>query len=196
MSKLLAQDERAREVLDFWFGEGADYGKSRRQWFRKSVEFDDQCYAAFVAVYEAAAADQLAHWQQQAQDCLALIVVLDQFPRNMFRGTARAFATDELARTATHHALAQGYDREMLPVEREFLYLPLEHSENLADQELCLRLMTELSAFAETRDLHIWAEKHLAIVKRFGRFPHRNAQLGRESTAAEIEFLKQPGSRF
>ena len=101
-----------------------------------------------------------------------------------------------MARRAARHALAKEHDRALRPVERMFIYLPMEHSENLPDQELCLRLMMELSGFRETRELHVWAEKHLAIIRRFGRFPHRNEALGRVSTPEESEFLKQPGSGF
>ena len=134
--------------------------------------------------------------ENDPESCLALILTLDQFPRNMFRGSARAFAADALALETTQHALQQGFDREMKPVERQFVYLPLEHSESLENQQHCLKLMLELSAFPETRDLHIWAEKHLVIIRRFGRFPHRNAALGRESTVEELAFLKEPGSGF
>lgn len=190
----------SRTVLDFWFGTGAGTdggrGTSRRQWFQKSAVFDDEIRARFLPLYERAAAGELAGWHGDAQDCLALIVVLDQFPRNMFRGSDRAFAADHLARAATAHALAQGFDREMLPVERMFVYLPLEHSESLPDQERCLALMKQLAPYPETGDLHVWAEKHRVIIARFGRFPHRNAALGRESTPEEIEFLQQPGSGF
>jgi uncharacterized protein (DUF924 family) len=186
----------AAEILAFWFGEGEEYGERRPQWFRKSETFDDEIRTRFLACYQLAAAGGLAHWQDHPRHCLALIIVLDQFPRNMFRGSSRAFAADELARTATRHALAQGFDRTMKPVERQFLYLPLEHSESLDDQQLCLKLMHELSPFAQTDDLHVWAEKHLVIIARFGRFPHRNAALGRASTAEEIEFLREPGSGF
>ena len=188
--------ETPSSILAFWFGESSDYGKSRPAWFKKDADFDDEIHRRFLATYESAAASQLADWMANAESCLALVVVLDQFPRNMFRGSARAFAADALARAATIHALQQGFDRQMKPVERQFLYLPLEHSESLDDQEQCLMLMRELSAFAETRDLHIWAEKHLVIIRRFGRFPHRNAALGRENTAEEIAFLKEPGSSF
>ena len=183
-------------ILAFWFGVSSDYGKSRAEWFKKDADFDEEIRRRFMTTYEAAAAGQLADWTDKAESCLALIVVLDQFPRNMFRGSARAFAADALARAATHHALQQGFDRQMKPVERQFLYLPLEHSESLDDQEHCLKLMRELSGFPETQDLHIWAEKHLVIIRRFGRFPHRNLALGRESTAEEIAFLKEPGSGF
>ena len=150
----------------------------------------------FLAAYELAVAGKLARWKDDARHCLALIVVLDQFPRNMFRGSPRAFAADALAREATFCALASGFDAALKPVERQFIYLPLEHSESLPDQRQCLQLMRALSAFAETAELHIWAEKHLAIVRRFGRFPHRNAALGRESTKEERQFLTQPGSGF
>ena len=186
----------ANEIFAFWFGEGADHGKRREQWFKKDVAFDEEIRRRFLATYELAAAGELARWKDDARLCLALIVVLDQFPRNMFRGSPRAFAADALAREATLGALASGFDAALKPVERQFIYLPLEHSESLPDQQHCLQLMRALSAFAETAELHIWAEKHLTIVRRFGRFPHRNAALGRESTKEERQFLTQPGSGF
>lgn len=187
---------RAHEILEFWFGAGDVYGTSRKQWFQKEPAFDEAIRRRFLDVYEHAAGGHLEDWHGRAHDCLALIIVLDQFPRNMFRGTGRAFAADRLARQAAEHALAQGFDRLLLPVERMFIYLPLEHSELLADQERCVALMKSLAPFAETRELHVWAEKHRVIIERFGRFPHRNAALGRASTAIEIAFLQQPGSGF
>lgn len=186
----------ADEILAFWFGVGEDQGKSRPAWFKKEAAFDAEIGRRFLSTYELAASGQLSHWKDDARCCLALIIVLDQFPRNMFRGSPRAFVADTLARDATRHALATGFDCALKPVERQFVYLPLEHSESLADQQTCLKLMQELSGFAETADLHVWAEKHLVIIRRFGRFPHRNAALGRESTMAEIEFLALPGSGF
>ena len=186
----------ANEVLAFWFGEGDEHGRKRVEWFKKDATFDDEIRRRFLPVYHLAAAGRLSHWKDDVRACLALIIVLDQFSRNMFRGSARAFATDAMAREATRHALAQGFDRVLKPVERQFIYLPLEHSESLIDQEHCLQLMQQLSAFDETSDLHVWSEKHLVIIRRFDRFPHRNAALGRPSTAEEIEFLKQPGSGF
>ena len=183
-------------ILTFWFGEGDEHGLRRAQWFKKDDAFDEQIRQRFLGSYEAGAAGTLAHWQADAGTCLALIVLLDQFPRNMFRGSPRAFAADALACDAARVALAKGFDREMKPVERQFVYLPLEHSESLADQLKCLSLMRGLAGFAETADLHIWAEKHLVIIERFGRFPHRNAALGRTNTPDEIEFLAQPGSGF
>ena len=191
-----AGSDVANEILAFWFGEGEDHGKARAQWFRKDVAFDDEIRRRFLATYELAAAGKLALWKDHARHCLALIVVLDQFPRNMFRASARAFAADALAREATLHALSHGFDSAMKPVERQFVYLPLEHSESLPDQQHCLDLMQALSALPETSDLHIWAEKHLVIVRRFGRFPHRNAALGRKNTEEESEFLTQAGSGF
>jgi uncharacterized protein (DUF924 family) len=127
---------------------------------------------------------------------LALVVILDQFSRNLYRGDARAFAQDEHARECAQEALARSDDLGMLPVERQFLYMPFEHSEDPVDQDLAVDLMRSLEAFEETRGIAEWAVKHRVIVKRFGRFPHRNALLGRESSAEEAEFLKQPGSGF
>jgi uncharacterized protein (DUF924 family) len=189
-------DAAAQEILSFWFGDGRERGQSRPQWFQKDAAFDAEIRTRFLAVYERAVAGEFEGWKQQAPGCLALIVALDQFPRNMFRGTRRAFEADAMARKAARYALAKEYDRTLRPVERMFVYLPLEHSEHLPDQELCLRLMKELSGFRETRELPVWAERHLVIIRRFGRFPHRNAALERKSTAEEIEFLKQPGSGF
>ena len=186
----------ADDVLAFWFGTDAARGDSRREWFRKDAQFDAGIRARFLGLYEEAARGALSHWQNDTDSCLALIVVLDQFPRNMFRDSARAFATDPLALAAARHALSHRFDSAMRPVERMFMYLPFEHSESLADQDLCAVLMQSLAAFTETRDIPVWAEKHRAIIARFDRFPHRNAALGRESTPEELEFLKQPGSGF
>lgn len=195
----------AQEILDFWFGTGDTLGKSRSLWFQKDAGFDEEIRTRFLAVYEAAVQTQTqtqpeailsaCGWKQPG-DGLALIVLLDQFPRNMFRQNARAFATDSLARATTRQMLAQCFDSAMRPVERQFIYLPLEHSESLADQTQSVALFNTLSAFPETRELHRWAEKHRMIIERFGRFPHRNSALGRESTAEEIIFLAQPGSGF
>ena len=178
-------DARAQSVIDFWFRGNEE----RKEWFRKDPAFDDEIRTRFLALHEEAARGELAAWKRSARECLALIVLLDQFPRNMFRDSPRAYATDPLALDAARHAVASGYDRSLTEVERSFVYLPFEHSENLADQERALELFTGHANFE-------WARKHWAIVRRFGRFPHRNAVLGRQSTPAEIEFLKQPGSSF
>jgi uncharacterized protein (DUF924 family) len=185
-----------QEVLLFWFGGPAEQGKRHKKWFEKNAEFDRQIRERFLPLYEKAAGGQLAHWKERPADCLALIVLLDQFPRNMFRGAARAFAADPLALEAARHAVAQGFDRTLAPVERLFVYLPFEHSERLEDQLSACELMEPLGAFPETADTYRYAQAHRDIIQRFGRFPHRNAALGRASTAEEIEFLKQPGSGF
>jgi len=190
------KDPRAGQVLDFWFAAESEYGKRRKEWFKKDAAFDAVIQARFLSLYEEAAERKLTRWQHEAGDCLALIVLLDQFPRNMFRGTARAFASDGLALNAARHALASSHDRDMLPVERMFAYLPFEHSEALKDQLLGCELMRPLEEFEETHDAYRYAERHHAIVARFGRFPHRNAVLGRPSSAEEIEFLAQPGAGF
>ena len=180
---------RADEVLRFWFGEGAERGKAHKRWFEKNSTFDAEIRSRFLPLYEELA--RCNDWLSRPSYCLARIVVLDQFPRNMFRGTARAFAADAKALAAARHAVEKGFDRDMLPVEKQFVYLPFEHSESLADQERACELMKPLG-----EDLYDWAVRHKRIIERFGRFPHRNEILGRESTPEEIEFLKQPGSGF
>jgi uncharacterized protein (DUF924 family) len=182
------------DVLDFWFG--TPRGKSRAEWFRKDDRFDAEIRSRFGDVHAAAARRELEDWRGERESMLALIVVLDQFSRNLFRNDARAFAQDAHARDCAREALARGDEKTSLPVERQFLYLPLEHSEDREDQALACRLMAQLEEFPETRGLTEWATKHKVIIDRFGRFPHRNATLGRASTAEEIEFLKTPGSGF
>ena len=180
----------AGEVLKFWFG------RERKAWFEKNEAFDQQIRQRFLTLYDLGATGELAPWKQAPASCLALVVLLDQFSRNMFRGGARAFAADPLARDAARVILDNGWDKAMTPDERLFAYLPFEHSESLDDQERCLALMKEISVFPETAEMPKWAEAHLAIIRRFGRFPHRNAILGRPSTPEEVEFLKLPGSSF
>ena len=187
---------KASAVLLFWFGGPGEQGKRRKHWFERSEAFDREVRERFLAVYEEAAAGRLARWQDTPRDCLALIVLLDQLPRNMFRGTPRAFAADPLALDAARHAVAHAYDRQLLPVERLFAYLPFEHSEALADQVRACELIQPLGAFPETADAYPYALAHRDIIQRFGRFPHRNAILGRPSTPEEIDFLTQPGSSF
>ena len=190
------KDPHAGEVLRFWFGGAGEYGTRRKCWFEKSARFDAEIRTRFAELVESAAAGAQEAWKGRAPECLALVIVLDQFPRNMFRGEARAFASDPLALAAAKEALERGFDRAMRPVERLFLYLPFAHSESLGDQLRACELMEPLHAFAETEDAHRYAVRHCDLIRRFGRFPHRNANLGRESTATEIEFLKQPGSGF
>jgi uncharacterized protein (DUF924 family) len=180
----------AEEVLRFWFGQ------ERKRWFEKDPAFDEDIRLRFLGLYELGINRKLEEWKSKPRGCLALVLLFDQFPRNMFRSTARAFDSDEHARVSARTIVEKGWDKEMTPDERMFVYLPFEHSESLADQERCLALMKEISVFPETADMPKWAEAHLVIIRRFGRFPHRNAALARASTQEEIEFLKGPGSSF
>ncbi len=180
----------ASDVLRFWFE------RDRKAWFEKNPVFDEEIRQRFLPLYQRGAVGKLAAWKQASTSCLALIVLLDQFARNMFRGSAIAFAADLLAREAARIVLDNGWDKAMTPDERMFAYLPFEHSESLADQERCLALMKGIAMYPELADLPKWAEAHLVIIRRFGRFPHRNAALGRASTPEETEFLSQPGSSF
>lgn len=190
--------EQAKRILDFWFGspEQMSYGKPRQIWFIKKNEFDREVQLRFFNDYEQAAAGELDSWKSTPLSCLALILLLDQFPRNMFRGTDRAFATDWQALSAAQYAIAQGYDRELLPVQRWFVYCPFEHSENLEDQNRSVALFQQLSDDPDSADAINYAIRHREIIIRFGRFPHRNEILERASTPEELEFLQQPGSSF
>ena len=177
----------AEAVLGFWFTE-----TEPEKWFKKDDAFDAAISARFADVYRRAAAGEFDGWQGTPRGCLALVIVLDQFPRNIFRGDARCFATDAAARAVLRHALDSGFDRGLSVPEKQFLYLPLQHSEDAADQALSVTL----NAATGDADLLKWAEAHRRIVERFGRFPHRNAILGRETTPEEVEFLKGKGSSF
>ena len=181
-------------VLRFWFGEPR--GPSRPEWFRKDEAFDAQIRARFGELHGAAARRELEAWRASPEPMLALVIVLDQFSRNLHRGDARAFAQDAHALECAKEAIARGDDLGLLPVERQFLYMPYEHSEDPGDQDMAVERMRSLEAFEETRGLTNWAVRHRDVIRRFGRFPHRNAALGRTSTPEEAEFLKQPGSGF
>ena len=186
----------AREILEFWFGMAKGLGSPRIEWFRKDPKFDGEIRRQFGALHAAAAARGLNAWRASPESMLALVILLDQFSRNLYRNDARAFAQDEMARSCAVEAIHRGDDLGFIPVQRQFLYLPFEHSENLADQDRAVELMASLEDFEETQGLTAWAEKHRDIIRRFGRFPHRNKVLGRESTPDEIEFLKNPASGF
>jgi uncharacterized protein (DUF924 family) len=188
---------RVDEILDFWFaqdkqGKEAEYAQRRKVWFAKNPSFDQTIRTRFQADYELAAAGKLMDWQETSQGCLALILLLDQFPRNMFRGEAQSFATDSQALAIAQHAIDQGFDQELPPIQRMFIYLPFEHSEHLEHQHQAVQGMRAL----HIEDVTDYALKHQAVIARFGRFPHRNRILGRENTPEEAEFLKQPGSAF
>ena len=189
---------QVQEILEFWFGKpnDLDYGKSRKVWFIKNPEFDREVRSRFLPVYQQAVAGELDDWKASPQGCLALIILLDQFPRNMFRGQPQAFATDPQALAYAKHAVTNSFDRELLPIQRQFIYLPFEHSENPIDQHQCIKLFSTLQEYPECVSGVDYAHRHFQVIERFGRFPHRNEILGRETTPEEAEFLQQPGSSF
>jgi len=189
------------EILHFWFGEpgsGNDsYSVRRKLWFVKNPDTDQIIRDRFLPLYEAAASGQFDNWCNTPEGSLALILLLDQFPRNMFRNQPKAFATDEKAREISKGAIAQGFDHHLIPIRRLFIYLPLEHSENLEDQNQSVSLSHQLAEQSpELADCYTYALRHQEVIERFGRFPHRNKILDRETTQSEAEFLKQPGSSF
>ena len=169
-------------ILAFWREAGYD------KWFTRDDAFDAAVRHSFLPTYEAAAAGKLSAWEATADGALALCIVLDQFPRNLFRGDARTYATDPLARQVANRALKRGYDQDVPDELRGFFFLPFMHSEELVDQERCVQLYRE----AENADLK-YAEEHRDIIRRFGRFPHRNPILGRETTPEEQTFLDEGG---
>ncbi len=180
--------EAQGEVLGFWFAPGME-----EKWFVKDAAFDDEVRRRLSVHYEKAAAGRYGAWCGTPRGCLALCILLDQAPRNIFRDDLRAYATDAAALAVACHAIAEGFDRALTQRERAVLYLPLEHSEDLAHQEHCVRLMRELDEDPRWCD---FAERHRDIIARFGRFPHRNAVLGRQTSAAEAGFLEEPDSSF
>lgn len=177
----------ARAVLDFWFKESGP-----EKWFVKDEAFDGEIRDRFGTVYRRAYDGDVDDWIETAEGCLALVIVLDQFPRNLFRDDPRAFATDARARILLQNALDKEFDKALDARQRQFLYLPLQHSEDRRDQELSVKLNATLG----NEDVLKYAQAHKDIIDRFGRFPHRNTILGRESTTEETEFLTQPGSSF
>lgn len=186
------------DVLEFWFGApgSPELGRNRRQWFAKSDAVDGMIRERFLATHEAAAAGRLDGWAERPLAALALVVALDQFPRNMFRGTARAFATDSKALAVARGIVSRGFDAAYMPVQCWFAYLPFEHAEDLAAQTESLALFDALRNDPGSAGTLGYAMRHYAIVERFGRFPHRNAILGRASTPEELAFLATPGSSF
>jgi uncharacterized protein (DUF924 family) len=187
-----------QDLLDFWFGVpgSADYGRPRPFWFQSDRTCDETLRSRFFSHYEAARAGELQAWQEEPLSCLALILLLDQIPRSLFRGTAQAFATDAEALKIAQQTVEWGFDRALLPVQRWFIYLPLEHSENLEHQNRAVALFQQLQDDPHSQGAIVYAQQHQAIIARFGRFPHRNTILGRHSTAEELAFLQEPGSSF
>jgi uncharacterized protein (DUF924 family) len=186
--------DRAKALLDVWFGPPGDPGRERPRtiWFKSTPDFDGALQEAFLDDYEAAAAGALSSWEATPEGALALVLLLDQIPRNIFRASPRTYATDAQARAVADRALEKGFDRLVPPVWGKFFFMPFHHSENLEDQRRSLALFE-----IEQRDpdragsLRRYGLPYIDVIERFGRFPHRNAVLGRESTPEEIVFLAE-----
>jgi len=185
--------ERARALIDFWFGPPGDPEREqhRQIWFKSTPEHDERLRELFLADYERAAAGALESWEAAPEGALALVLLLDQVPRNIFRDSPRAYATDPLARAVAERALARGFDQRFPPVWRKFFYMPLHHSEILADQRRSVALFDSVRDGTERGALGRYGLPYLDVIARFGRFPHRNAILGRVSTAEELAFMEQ-----
>ncbi|WP_280563948.1 DUF924 family protein [Chromohalobacter sp. 48-RD10] len=184
----MTQDvEQARQVLDFWFVEAGP-----KQWFNKSTSFDQVLTERFGALHAAACRCELYAWRQSSRGALAEILLLDQFSRNIYRDQAQAFAQDPLALSLAQRLVARGDDETLPPEQRAFVYMPYMHSESPVIHQEALRLFDQPGL---ERNLD-FERRHWAIIERFGRYPHRNAVLGRESTPEERDFLRQPGSSF
>ena len=196
-------DAEASAILTTWFGsdtlDGPIDPEFQRRWFAVDPAFDRELGERFGALVESAAAGRLLSWEDSARGALALVLLLDQFTRNIFRNTPRAFVGDARALQIAEALVAAGRDKNLTPWQRWFAYLPFEHSESLLDQERSVALFSALAREMQNEafdSAHDYALRHREAIERFGRFPHRNAILDRDSTAEEVEFLKQPGSSF
>lgn len=191
----MTMPERARVLLDFWFGPPDDPERERHRdiWFKSTPEHDDTLRHLFLADHEQVASGALAAWEAAPDSSLALVLLLDQIPRNVFRATPRAYATDPAARAASDRALVRGFDAALPSAWRKFFYMPLHHSEDLADQRRAVALTASLpeqrDPNAERGGNRRYGMPYVEVIERFGRFPHRNAILGRPSTAEEIAFM-------
>jgi uncharacterized protein (DUF924 family) len=196
----------ADEVLDFWFGDALDSPEAALArclvWFQGGDEFDQEIRRRFGSLPGRAQRDEFVAWARAPRSALALVIVLDQFPRNLFRGTARAFECDARARSVAREALEAGHDLELDPLEATFLYLPFEHSEDLRDQHHCVALYEQLVKRVPSGQTALYeqsvdyARRHRDTIERFGRFPHRNQALGRQPTPEEVAYLDQGGDTF
>lgn len=181
-------------ILDFWFGPKPL--AERKVWFRKDPAFDAEIESRFGDAVAMAVAGAFGGWCGTPQGALARVILLDQFTRNIYRDTPRAFAGDARALATAEEAIARRFDESLETLERWFLYLPFEHSESAEAQKRSIELFEALANATGDRNPLEWAEKHAAVIRRFGRYPHRNAILGRESTPEELAFLSEPGARF
>jgi uncharacterized protein (DUF924 family) len=193
-----ALPERAQALIDFWFGPVVDPEREshRKIWFGGPPEFDDELRHLFLADYECAAAGAFGAWEAAPESALALVLLLDQIPRNIFRNTPRSYVTDALALAVADRALARGFDQAVPPAWRKFFYMPLHHSENVEDQRRSVLLFDSVREDHDPGDreerggLRRYGLPYLEVIERFGRFPHRNAILGRTSTPEEIAFME------
>jgi uncharacterized protein (DUF924 family) len=186
--------DRAQALIDFWFGPPGDPERERHReiWFRATDEFDAALRRQFLNDYDAAAMGKLDYWESSAEGALALVLLLDQVPRNIFRGLSQAYATDPAASAAAERALARGFDQHVPLAWRLFFYMPFHHSEDLADQRRSVVLFATLFRNPDRRgSLRRYGRPYIEVIERFGRFPHRNAILGRQSTADELAFLAE-----
>ncbi len=178
-----------KDVLDFWFEQ-----TQPAQWFQVNPAFDQEILERYADGYDLASRGVYDDWKNSSDGCLALCLLLDQFPRNMFRGTPKAFATDGKALVMAKYALAKGFDQVLTPIKRRFLYLPFEHSENLNDQRKCVELFDKMKKDDPLG--YDYAMRHLKVIEQFGRFPHRNKILSRTNTPEEEDYLAQSGAGF
>lgn len=195
--------ERHQAVLEFWFGKSAaDYATQKPKWFKQDDSYDEEIREKFGKDLEQAIEGQLDSWAGDPKSLLALIILFDQFSRNLYRGSGKAFAQDEKSAALVQLGVEKGFDKEFDLYQKWFFYMPLMHSEKLESQDLAIKKYEELVATAPENEKSTfegvldYSHRHRDIIVRFGRFPHRNERVGRESTPEEIEFLKQPGSSF
>lgn len=198
--------EKIHEILHFWFGENKNNWLSQsHKWWQGTAALDEEIKTRFGSLHHLAVQGALQHWLEQPLSCLAYIILLDQFSRHIYRNTPLAFAQDTQAKAACYYGRERKWDKDLHLVQRQFFYMPLEHSEDLADQKLCLALMKCLVEEARENSTHYltameqaysYAQKHYDIISNFNRFPHRNQILNRDSTQEELVFLTLPGSSF
>ena len=198
-------DELIEDILQFWFadiGDGFDAAQQNKLWFLGGIDADDRIRERFGPIAEQALAGGLSRWKGLPEGIMALIILLDQFPRNIFRGQAKAFSGDSQAKQLVHWGLKEGMDKRLTYMQRSFFYMPLEHSEDLEDQILSVQLFEQLleevpaKGKATIEGSLRYAEQHRDIIQQFGRFPHRNALLQRDPTRQELEYLAGGGARF
>lgn len=198
-------DQAVAAILDFWFGdigEGLDISRQQALWFGGGPEIDREIEQRFAPLVRRALIGDLEAWRHSARSCLALVLLLDQFTRNMYRARPEAFAGDHLARELVSDAVDKGFDKELGFIQRTFLFMPLMHSENLADQQRCVALFEALLQQVPESGKPViennlqFARQHLEIIEQFGRFPYRNDVLGRETTHREMVYLLNGGARF